>query len=55
MVIFCVSVASQWVVVGDVDVNIGANPSEEAPEEELESSSRRVVDIVDGFRLVVCG
>ena len=44
----------KWVVVGDVDVDIGANPSEENPNDEaVDPTSRRVVDIVDGFRLVV--
>eukprot|EP00803_Ostreobium_quekettii_P002308 evm.model.scf_2411.4 EVM.evm.TU.scf_2411.4 scf_2411:15065-16788(+) len=49
---FFYEVEGKWVVVGDVDVDIGANPSEENPDEELDSSARRVVDIVDGFRLV---
>jgi hypothetical protein len=43
----------QWVVVGDVDVDIGANPSAEEAEEGVDSTSRKVVDIVDAFRLVV--
>lgn len=44
----------QWVTVGDVDVDIGANPSAEEAEEGTDSSARKVVDIVDSFRLVVC-
>ena len=43
----------QWVTVGDVDVDIGANPSAEEADEGTESTSRKVVDIVDSFRLVV--
>lgn len=39
--------------VGDVDVDIGANPSAEEADEGTESSSRKVVDVVDSFRLVV--
>ena len=38
-------------VIGDVEVNIGANASAEEAEEEVESSSKKVVDIVDAFRL----
>ena len=70
----------KWIVLGDVEVNIGANasagtplpsllslvlprpslarsphlaltPTAEEPEEELESSAKKVVDIVDAFRL----
>lgn len=44
----------QWATVGDVDVDIGANPSAEEADEGTESASRKVVDIVDSFRLVVC-
>lgn len=43
----------QWVTVGDVDVDIGANPSAEEADEGTESTNRKVVDIVDSFRLVV--
>ena len=43
----------QWVTVGDVDVDIGANPSAEEAEEATDSSARKVVDVVDSFRLVV--
>lgn len=39
--------------VGDVDVDIGANPSAEEADEGTESTSRKVVDVVDSFRLVV--
>lgn len=44
----------QWTTVGDVDVDIGANPSAEEADEGTESTSRKVVDVVDSFRLVVC-
>ena len=44
-------VAGKWVVTGDVEVDIGANASAEEAAEELESSSKKVVDIVDAFRL----
>lgn len=44
-------VQGKWVTLGDVEVNIGANASAEEPEEELESSAKKVVDIVDAFRL----
>ena len=43
----------QWVEVGDVDVDIGANASAEEAEEAVDSSARKVVDIIDGFRLNV--
>ena len=43
----------QWITVGDVDVDIGANPSAEEVDEGTESTNRKVVDIVDSFRLVV--
>lgn len=39
--------------MGDVDVDIGANPSAEEADEGTESTSRKVVDVVDSFRLVV--
>ena len=48
-----VSCRLQWVTVGDVDVDIGANPSAEEADEGTESTSRKVVDVVDSFRLVV--
>lgn len=44
---------TQWVTLGDVDVDIGANPSAEEADEGTDSTSRKVVDIVDSFRLVV--
>ena len=44
-------VAGKWVTTGDVQVDIGANASAEEPEEELESTSKKVVDLVDAFRL----
>ncbi len=43
----------QWVTVGDVDVDIGANPSAEEEEDNVDSQSRKVVDVVDAFRLNV--
>lgn len=43
----------QWVEVGDVDVDTGANASAEEAEEGVDSSSRKVVDIQDSFRLSV--
>lgn len=39
--------------MGAVDVDIGANPSAEEAEEGVEDSSRKVVDIIDSFRLTV--
>ena len=36
-----------------MDVDIGANPSAEEAEEGVDASSRKVVDVVDSFRLVV--
>ena len=42
---------SQWVELGDVDVDIGGNPSAEDEAEALESSSKKVVDLQDAFRL----
>ena len=44
----------QWTVVGDVEVNTGANASAEEAEEGVDSSSRKVVDVIDSFGLVVC-
>lgn len=45
----------QWVDVGDVDIDIGANPSAEGGDEGegVESTSRKVVDVQDAFRLQV--
>ena len=37
--------------MGDVDVDIGGNPSAEDEAEALESSSKKVVDLQDAFRL----
>ena len=37
----------------DTDVDIGANPSAEEAEEGTDSSSRKVVDVVDAFNLSV--
>jgi len=41
----------QWVEVGDVDVDIGANPSAEEAEEGVESGAKKVVNLQDAFRL----
>lgn len=49
---FFFEVEGQWVTVGDVDVDIGANPSAEEADEGTENSNRKVVDVVDSFRLV---
>ena len=43
----------QWQEVGDTAIDTGANPSAEEADEGVDSSSRKVVDIIDGFRLVV--
>ena len=43
----------QWTTVGSVDVDIGANPSAEEADEGVDDSARKVVDIIDSFRLVV--
>ena len=45
----------QWTSVGSVNVDIGANPSAEEAEEGVDDSARKVVDIIDSFRLVVRG
>lgn len=53
---FCeFSYASQWVVTGAVDVDIGANPSAEGggEDEGVDDQAVKVVDIVDTFRLQV--
>jgi len=44
----------QWQEVGDVDVDIGANPSAEGGDEEAaaDSGARKIVDIIESFRLV---
>ena len=44
----------QWTTVGDVDIDIGANPSAEEAEEGVESANRKTVDIIESFRLNVC-
>lgn len=49
---FFYQVQGKWVEVGDTEVDIGANPSAEEADEGVESTSRKVVDIIDGFRLV---
>ena len=44
----------QWQEQGDVDVDIGANPSAEGGDDEaVDSSSKKVVDLIDAFRLNV--
>ena len=47
----------QWVEVGgeDVDAMIGANPSAEGGDgdEGVDSTKRKVVDLIDGFQLNV--
>ncbi len=45
---------AQWVERGDVEVDIGGNPSAEGGDDEaVDSSSKKVVDIIDAFRLAV--
>lgn len=46
----------QWVVQGEIDVNIGANPSAEGADEDegVDDQAVKVVDIIDTFRLQVC-
>ena len=43
----------QWQTVGDVQIDTGANASAEEAEEALDDSARKVVDIIESFRLVV--
>ena len=43
----------QWQTVGDVQIDTGANASAEEAEETLDDSARKVVDIIESFRLVV--
>ena len=44
----------QWQEKGDVDVDIGANPSAEGGDDEgVESNAQKVVDLIDAFRLNV--
>ncbi|GMH33237.1 hypothetical protein BSKO_01071 [Bryopsis sp. KO-2023] len=53
---FFYEVKGKWVVAGDVEVDIGANPSAEGGEDEtVDPTQRRVVDVVDGFRLQETG
>ena len=49
----CLCSCLQWQTIGDVDVDIGANPSAEDAEEGQDSSARKVIDIIESFRLVV--
>lgn len=46
----------QWQEVGDVDVDIGANPSAEGADGDEaaagDSGARKIVDIIESFRLV---
>ena len=44
----------QWQEVGDVDVDIGANPSAEGGDDDEGggAGSRKIVDIIESFRLV---
>ena len=44
---------AQWTTVGDVDIDIGANPSAEDAEEGVEANNRKTVDIIESFRLNV--
>ncbi|KAL5710929.1 hypothetical protein ACHQM5_021435 [Ranunculus cassubicifolius] len=46
-------VESRWVVQGAVNVNIGANPSEQGGEDDegVDDQAVKVVDIVNSFRL----
>ncbi|KAK9796326.1 hypothetical protein WJX73_005328 [Symbiochloris irregularis] len=48
---FFYEVDGKWVVRGDTEVDIGANPSAEEADEGVEASSRKVVDLIDGFGL----
>jgi hypothetical protein len=49
------SLLLQWTEVGDVEVDIGGNPSAEGGDEGegVDSSSKKVVDLIDAFRLQV--
>lgn len=55
---FWFEVAGKWIVVGPVDVDIGANPTQgggegcEDADEGVADEAKRVVDIIDAFRLV---
>ena len=44
---------AQWTTVGDVDIDIGANPSAEDAEEGVDANDRKTVDIIESFRLNV--
>lgn len=49
---FFIKAEGKWVTLGDVDIDIGANPSAEGGDDEgVESTSRKVVDLIDGFQL----
>ncbi|MCJ1354268.1 MAG: hypothetical protein MMC33_004255 [Icmadophila ericetorum] len=48
---FFYEVDGKWTTVGDVDIDIGANPSAEEAEEGVESTDRKTVDIIESFRL----
>ncbi|CAL5219025.1 g783 [Coccomyxa viridis] len=48
---FFYEVDGKWTTVGDVDIDIGANPSAEEAEEGVESTDRNTVDIIESFRL----
>ncbi len=46
----------QWQVKGDVEVDIGANPSAEGGDEDGgggDGTEQKVVDLIDAFRLNV--
>ena len=46
--------AFQWQEKGDVDVDIGANPSAEGGDDDaVDSNTQKVVDLIDAFRLNV--
>ena len=44
---------AQWQTLGGVHVDTGANASAEEAEEGVEDTDRKVVDIIESFRLVV--
>lgn len=54
---FFYEVEGKWVTVGDVEVDTGANASAEGADEDegVDSSSKRVVDIIDANRLQETG
>lgn len=43
------------VTKGADNIDIGANPSAEEADEQLEEGSKQVIDVVDGFRLNFLG